>query len=306
MKSLSRLSRRLFCAGFACLAISCSQESNPASGDAKTSAKPKVLRFSAIPDQDKKNLEKFNAIASHLAKELNIGVEYVPSPDYATSVTSFKNGDIHLAWFGGLTGVQARAAVPGATAIAQGDIDPAFIAYLIAHRDAGLQPSAEFPKQIGALKFTFGEPQSTSGRLMPQFFIESAMNQPVDQFFVQGINFSKGHDATCEVVQSGAVQAGFVNSTVYDKRVKEGKTDPALVSVIWKTPPFADYNWTAHPDLEGAFGAGFTAKLQQAIIDITTKAPALLEVFPRKAMIPTTNETYDGIADVAKKLGFLK
>lgn len=281
-----------------------SEPSAPAGGGGSTSAK--TLRFSAIPDQDKKNLEKFSAIAGHLAKELGIPVEYVASPDYASSVSSFRNGDIQLAWFGGLTGVQAREFVPGAKAIAQGDTDPAFIAYVIANKDAGLQPSDQFPKQIGELNFTFGEPQSTSGRLMPQFFFEKEAGMPIDQFFKKGVNFSKGHDATCELVQAGTFQAGVVNYSVYDKRVKDGKTDPAVVQVIWKSPTFADYNWTAHPELEKIYGAGFTDKLQAALIGMTTKAPALLEVFPRKAMISAKNEDYEGIKAVAAQLGFLK
>jgi len=271
-----------------------------------SSSSAKTLKFSAIPDQEKKHLEKFNSIAGHLSKELGVPVEYVASPDYTSSVTSFRNGDIHLAWFGGLTGVQAREFVPGAKAIAQGETDPAFISYVIAHKDTGLEPSAEFPKQISELNFTFGDPQSTSGRLMPQFFFEKESGMPITQFFKKGLNFSKDHDATCQLVQAGTFQAGVVNYSVYDKRVKDGKTDPNLVKVLWKTPPYADYNWTAHPDLEKTYGAGFTAKLQKALIDITTKAPQLLEVFPRKAMIPAKNEDYDGIKAEAQSLGFLK
>lgn len=264
----------------------------------------KTLKFSAIPDQDKKNLEKFNAVAGHLTKELGVPVEYVASANYTASVSAFRNGDIQLAWFGGLTGVQAREFVPGARAIAQGDTDPAFLAYIIAHKDAGLQPSEAFPKQIGDLKFTFGDPQSTSGRLMPQFFIEKETAMTIDEFFKKGTNFSRDHDATCDLVQAGTFQAGVVNYSVYDKRVKEGKTDPNVVHVVWKTPTFADYNWTAHPDLEKTYGAGFTDKLQKALIGMTA-TPALLEVFPRKAMIAAKNEDYEGIKAVAAKLGFL-
>ena len=197
--------------------------------------------------------------------------------------------------------------MPGAKAIAQGDTDPAFIAYIIANKSAGLQPSGQFPRQIGDLKFTFGEPQSTSGRLMPQYFIEKEAGMPIDVFFKKGgLNFSAGHDATCDLVQAGTFDAGVVNYSIYDKRVKDGKTDPNIVQVLWKTPTFADYNWTAHPDLEKTYGAGFTDKLQKAIIDMTVKAPALLEVFPRKAMIAAKNEDYDGIKAVAATLGFLR
>ena len=298
-------------AGFGLLiGQSCEKKTTPASGASSSgtgASTAKLLKFSAIPDQDKKNLEKFNAIATHLSKELGITVEYSASASYAASVSAFRNGDIHLAWFGGLTGVQAREFVPGAKAIAQGDTDPAFIAYIIANKSAGLQPSGQFPRQIGDLKFTFGEPQSTSGRLMPQYFIEKEAGMPIDVFFKKGgLNFSAGHDATCDLVQAGTFDAGVVNYSIYDKRVKDGKTDPNIVQVLWKTPTFADYNWTAHPDLEKTYGAGFTDKLQKAIIDMTVKAPALLEVFPRKAMIAAKNEDYDGIKAVAATLGFLR
>ncbi len=287
------------------LTSGCSKSPEPGSSGAAGVEKP-TLKFSAIPDQNKTNLEKFNVVASYLAKELGIRVEYVPSPDYGTSVTNFKNKDIQLAWFGGLTGVQAREAVPGATAIAQGDTDPKFIAYVIAHKDSGLAMSENFPMALGDMDFTFGAPDSTSGRLMPQYFIEQATGKPVADFFKKGLNYGKDHDGTAESVQSGKFMAGVLNSSVFDKRVKEGKTDPNVVSVVWKTPPFQDYNWTAHPVLEKTYGEGFTLKLQRALIDMTTKAPELLAVFPRKAMIPAKNEDYATIREVAIKSGLLR
>jgi phosphonate transport system substrate-binding protein len=306
------MNNRLFISAFAAglgllFGQGCEKKSEPGKGGTGASSSARTLKFSAIPDQDKKNLEKFNTIATYLSRELGVPVEYMASPNYAASVSSFRNGEIHLAWFGGLTGVQAREFVPGAKAIAQGDIDPAFVAYIIADADAGIEPSAAFPKQIGELNFTFGEPQSTSGRLMPQYFIEKETGMPITQFFRKNPvpSFSTGHDDTCVRV-AGDFQAGVVNSSVYDKRVAEGKTDPNALKVIWKTPPFADYNWTAHPDLEKHYGAGFTDKLQKALIDMTTKSPKLLEVFPRKAMIPAKNEDYEGIKKVAADLGFLK
>ena len=89
-----------------------------------------TLRFSAIPDQDETRLrEKFQPVAEYLSAELGVPVEYVHATEYADSVELFKNGDVQLAWFGGLTGVQARHAVPGARAIVQGEEDPDFYSY---------------------------------------------------------------------------------------------------------------------------------------------------------------------------------
>ena len=76
-----------------------------------------ALRFTAIPDQNTTELErKFAPVADYLTGELGVPVEYVASRDYQASVEMFKNGEIQLAWFGGLTGVQARHAVEGARA----------------------------------------------------------------------------------------------------------------------------------------------------------------------------------------------
>ncbi len=263
-----------------------------------------VLRFSAIPDQNQTELaEKFDRIAARLSKDLEVPVEYVPATDYKASVEMFRNGDIHLAWFGGLTGVQTHHSVPGAKAIAQGEEDPSFYSYFIVHRDAGVTPSDDFPAALGALSFTFGPESSTSGRLMPEFFLRQNTGKSPAEFFSKPPGFSNSHDHTVELVESGQVQAGVVNYTVYRQRVADGKTDPALCQIIWTTPTYADYNFTAHPELETLFGAGFTEKLQSALLALDGD---LLSAFPRTKLIPASNEDYAGIAEVARELGFLQ
>ena len=265
----------------------------------------KILRFSAIPDQNSTELmEKFDALAKHLSNKLAVDVEYAPSTDYKASVEMFKNGDVLLAWFGGLTGVQARRAVPGARAIAQGEEDPKYISYFIAHRDTGLEASEEFPQEIGNFSFTFGSESSTSGRLMPEFFIREFTQQSLTEFFRNRPGFSGNHDKTIELVESGQVQVGAVNYKVYDRRVASGKTDPEVCRIIWKTPPYADYNFTAHPDLDRMFGDGFIAKLQMTLVAI--QEPQLLRAFPRKALIMASNEDFDEILRVAQLLDFVR
>jgi phosphonate transport system substrate-binding protein len=264
-----------------------------------------VLRFTAIPDQNTTELQrKFDPVADYLAEALGVAVQYVPSRDYQASVDMFKNGDIHLAWFGGLTGVQARNAVEGAVAIAQGESDPEFFSYFIAHRDAGLGPSDEFPLGIRDKRFTFGSRSSTSGRLMPEFFLMEAGGLSAMEFFTTLPSFSGSHDKTAELVESGQFQAGVLNYKVYDRRVAEGKTDPEVCRVIYRTPTFADYNLTAHPDIDRLFGEGTIARLADAMISMND--PALLAAFDRKELIPASNEDFEGIRQVALKLEMLR
>ena len=187
--------------------------------------------------------------ARFLSKRLGVPVEYVHATRYADAVDLFKNGDVHLAWFGGLSGVQARDAVKGARAIVQGAEDPNFYSYFIAHADAGLVPGDGFPTAMAGKRFTFGSMGSTSGRLMPEAFIREHTGKESQDFFAS-VSFSGSHDKTVELVGSGQFEVGAVNYKVYDRRVAEGETDPSVVQIIWKTPGYADYNFTAHPELD--------------------------------------------------------
>jgi phosphonate transport system substrate-binding protein len=264
-----------------------------------------VLTFTAIPDQNSTELqEKFQPLADYLSLSLGIQVEYLAVRDYQASVELFRNADVLLAWFGGLTGAQARRAVPGARAIAQGEIDPQYFSYFIAHRDTGLEPSDEFPYELAELSFTFGSESSTSGRLMPEYFIRRNTGLSPAEFFDRTVGFSGSHDKTAELVESGQYHAGVLNYRVYERRVADGKTDPDVARVIWKTPTYADYNWTAHPQLEKTFGEGFIARVQQALISIDD--PTLLSALPRKRLIRATNEDFESIHQVAVELGMLR
>jgi phosphonate transport system substrate-binding protein len=260
-----------------------------------------VLRFSAIPDDNTTELaRKFRPVADYLSERLGVPVEYVPSADYGASVEMFKNGDIHLAWFGGLTGVQARQAVPGAHAIVQGAEDPKYFSYFIANASTGLERADSFPVAIAARTFTFGSTKSTSGRLMPEHFIRQNTGESPREFFEHDFGFSGSHDKTIEQVAAGAYEVGAVSYTTYDSWVEEGKVDPDAVRVIWKTPEYADYNFTAHPELDSMFGAGFTQKVQKALVEM--KDPALLSAFRRSALIPARDEEFSAILEVARAL----
>jgi phosphonate transport system substrate-binding protein len=263
------------------------------------------LRFTAIPDQNTTELqEKFATLAAYLTQQLGVAVEYVPARDYQASIEMFVTGDVGLAWYGGLTGVQARARVPDARAIAQGDVDGKYFSYFVAHGDTGLSESPNFPAQIAQYTFTFGSEQSTSGRLMPEFFIRQNTNKAPQEFFTKPVGYSGSHDKTLELVASGQYQVGVVNYKVYDDRVQQKKVDPNVVRVIWRTPQYADYNWTVRPDLDNTYGDGFTARLGDALISIAD--PSLLSALPRERLVPATNEDYNAIRDVATQLGMLR
>ena len=198
--------------------------------------------FTAIPDQDETRLvERFTRVADYLQGRLGLPVKYLPVKSYPAAVTAFTNGQVQLAWFGGFTGVQARRQVAGSEAIAQGAEDVAFKSFFIANTKTGLAPSKEFPKAIAGKSFTFGSRASTSGRLMPEYFVRSAFGRGPEEVFSR-VGFSGDHSRTIQLVQSGAYEVGALDFSVWELDRKAGKLDPAQVTVIWETPTFPDYN----------------------------------------------------------------
>ncbi|WP_411840327.1 putative selenate ABC transporter substrate-binding protein [Paracoccus sp. ME4] len=269
-----------------------------------SAAAQETLYFSAIPDEDETKLvERFSAVADYLSEELGVPVEFVPVKSYPAAVTAFRNDQVQLAWFGGLSGVQARLLVDGARAIAQGDEDTSFVSYFIAHTDTGLTESEDFPEAARGMSFTFGAKTSTSGRLMPEYAIRENTGEAPEEFFGR-VGFSGDHSQTLRLVASGAWQVGALNYTVYDQAVADGAPEVETAKIIWKTPPYPDYNWTIRGDVDARWGEGFADKVQAALVGMDD--PDLLAAFPRNAFIPAANEDYAPIEQVARDLDLLE
>jgi len=263
----------------------------------------KTFTFTAIPDQDETQLkERFSKFATYLSSELDMDVKFVPVKSYAASIAAFRNNQVQLAWFGGLSGVKARLIVPGSVAIAQGVEDPVFKSYIIANTSTGLKASDSILANVAGTNFTFGSKGSTSGRLMPEYYIRKTFNKSPNDVFNK-VGFSGNHSKTIALVQSGAYQVGAVNFKVWDRELAEGKIDTSKVKIIYTTPSYPDYNFSARGDLDEQFGKGFTVKLTNAILNLKDKK--ILNTFPRSGFIKATNADFQPVLDVAREIGLV-
>jgi phosphonate transport system substrate-binding protein len=261
-----------------------------------------TFTFTAIPDEDESQLRtRFEKVALYLEQQLGVKVEYVPVKSYSAAVTAFRNNQVQLAWFGGLSGVQARRLVPDSQAIAQGYEDQFFKSYLIAHYSTGLERSESFPA-ISQKTFTFGSKGSTSGRLMPQYYIEKHLEKKPQQAFKR-VGFSGDHSRTIAQVQAGAYEIGAVNYKVWETALVSGKIDSNKVSVIWETPAYPDYQWTIRAGVDAKFGKGFKDKVQAALLNMNNLE--LLKSFPRSSFVNATNKDFEPVLTVAKKIGLI-
>lgn len=277
--------------------VACSQETEKSTE--KTEEEPKTeetFKIGMIPDQNAADLARgMDSVAEYLSEETGLNVEYVPTVDYAALVTAFERGDIQLAWFGGLTGVQARNLVPEAEAIAQRPIDEKFKSVFIAQKELNLKSLED----IKGKTFTFGSESSTSGSLMPRYYlIEEGINPEKD---FDGLpNYSGSHDKTYKLVESGTFQTGALNISVWEAAVAAGQVDTSKVDVFYTTPEYYDYNWTINK---------VDKETKEKVKDVLLNMSGDQEIFKllnTDKFIEAKNENYKAIEDVAKELKMIK
>lgn len=259
-----------------------------------------ILRVSAIPDEAPTELQrKFAPLGKYLEAETGMKVVFTPVTDYATVVESLATKKIDLAWLGGFTFVQAKIRTNGtAIPIVQRAEDAVFTSKFIT-ADANIKSLAD----LKGKSFAFGAPSSTSGSLMPRFFLQQAGLNPEKDF--KNVAFSGAHDATVAFVSAGKAEAGVLNASVWDKLVEQKKVDTDKVRVFATTPPYFDYNWTVRGDLDPVI----VKKLTDAFLKLDPANPehkAILDLQRTAKFIPTKKENYDGIEKAAHSAGLLK
>ena len=271
------------------------------------SAGEPILKIGGIPDQDASRLSRrYDGFASYLSNKLGVQVEYVPSVDYTAVVTAFSQDRLQVAFFGGLTGVQARLQNPGAQAIAQRERDAKFHSKFIARADLPVESLEDLKQRASELTITFGSPSSTSGHLMPRHFLAQAGIDP-DGDFREEASFSGSHDTTWRLVQSGAFDIGALNEDVWERAIQNGTVDTTAVKEFYTTPDYFDYNWTVRADLDEMYGEGFSNKFQEALLDLNPQEHAeILELFNTDKFIITNNENYQSIEDVGRQLEIIR
>jgi phosphonate transport system substrate-binding protein len=263
-----------------------------------------VLRVAAVTTRPGNPHEQFHALVTYLNERLGVRVEIVPVKKNDTAVELFVRGYVTLAWLDGLGGVRARHEVRGATAIAQGDSDRDHFSFIVAHRRTGLERSIRFPPGLARARFTFGPERSIAEHLMPEYFIWQATGLWPEQFFVRPVGFADSSEQTLARIQSDEYDAGAIDEDVYVRWVETGKVSADVVRVVWRTPAYAMHHWTAHPLLEEQFGAGFTSRVQDALLAIDD--PTVLAGLGREHLVPASDGMYDGIRLVAHEHGLLR
>jgi phosphonate transport system substrate-binding protein len=264
------------------------------------SAKPTTLRVSAIPDEAPTELQrKFAPLGTYLEKQVGMPVQFVPVSDYAGTVEALAGGKLDLVWYGGFTFVQARRRTGTAVPLVQREEDAQFHSKFITRTGSGIRTLEDLKGKTLA----FGSESSTSGHLMPRYFLLQAGIDPARD--LSRIAFTGAHDATAKWVEQGKVDAGALNESVWKKLVDEKKVDTSKVEVFYTTPAYYDYNWTVRGDLDPALAR----KLKEAFLALDYSNPehkVVLDLQRTKKFVDTRPENYKTIEEAAKSAGLIR
>lgn len=257
-----------------------------------------TLRVGVLPDESGKALlERYTPLLEFITQETGYNFEVVIPDSYEGLLKEFGEGQIDLAYFGGVTFVKANIEY-GAVPLVMRDVDTRFTSDLVVTGE-----NFKTLEELQDKRFSFGARLSTSGHLMPRHFLQVAHGITPEKYF-RSIQYSGKHDRTAFLVRDGEVDAGVVNSEIIQKMFADGRLRPGDIRIIWTTPPYADYVWAVHPQIHPVD----REKMQQAFLQLSVENPqheAILSNLGTAGFYPAGNEDSSLLKEVMDSLGML-
>jgi len=265
----------------------------PAAGAAPSSPPP-ALRVTAIPEA-RESFQKSEAVfTAWLARQTGVPVVLRLADTYDEAVALLASREADLGWLGGVTTVQIMSKSGGRILpIVIREKDREFKSYVIARTSLG----ATSLEGLRGKRFTFGSPSSTSGHVMPRFFMQERGLMPEKLF--GSVAYSGDHKKTVLAVASGQQDCGAVNYKVFDQMVADKAVDPAKVRVVWTSPPFMDQSWVAARDIDERLGAGVLQKITKAFLTLDSSRAEdrrVLDILKTDRYVAAKAEWWRGVA----------
>ncbi|MDN3428367.1 phosphate/phosphite/phosphonate ABC transporter substrate-binding protein [Microbacterium sp. APC 3898] len=256
-----------------------------------------------IPAQTEGEMQTaMDKLQTILAEELDREVEIEVYPDYNGVVESMNYDQIDMAYLGPLTYVIAEANSNAKAIITQlVDGEPFYNAYIITHTDNPVASLDELLENPGEVQFAFGDPNSTSGSLIPSIELQDrGVYESEQENEFETVRFTGSHDATALAVQNKQVDAGAIDSAIYNQLLESGKIDEDQLKIIWESEPLFQYPWAVLESTDDET----VAKLREAFLAI--EDPEILDAFGATGFTEADNADYESIKQAAIKQGIIE
>jgi phosphonate transport system substrate-binding protein len=277
--------------------MGCGGGGSAGGGGGEESADPEVLRVGLIPNQNPESVEaNYEPFGEYLSEQLGREVELTVPVSYGAVVEAMVNDELDLAYYGGLTYVQARNrgdVVPLVTEINPETGDTTYRSVIIVPAESEIEEVSE----LEGRDFAFGSVSSTSGSLYPAIMLRNAgIDYRTD---LGNFNYTNGHDATAQAVANGQVDAGGVEDRILYRLQDEGTIDRDSVRVIDESEPIQGYPWV----VRNALTDDLKMDIAQAFLDIDD--PAILDLLRAEGYERIEAGDYDYVEDQATELDLL-
>jgi phosphonate transport system substrate-binding protein len=257
-----------------------------------------LLRLGMIPSTDPgKIVRNSQPLVKYLEKETGARVELVVPTNYAAVVEAIANDRVDIAYLGGFTFVQASRRA-GVQPLVQRERDQNFHSVFITQPGSGINSLAD----LKGHSFAFGDVNSTSGHLMPAYYMRVAR---VDPNLIVRALYTGGHDATALAVANRKVDAGAMDELVLGNMLKTDKIKPDQVKVFYTTPAFFDYVWAARKGLDPKLSDSFAS----ALLKLDASNPdnkVLLDLLNATKYVRAEDSSYEKLRQAASEEGLLK
>jgi phosphonate transport system substrate-binding protein len=259
-------------------------------------AQEKNVNVGMVPDAGATQamLEEKAPLKAYLATEIGREVNLVIPPNYNATIEGLGNGSLDFAYLGGLSYLKAHKQYDVVPLVQRTD-DLNFHTLFICKANSSIHSL----KDLVGKKFSYGDVNSTAGHLMPYMEMRQAGLEPDTQLHTQ---YSGSHAATAKLVESGAVDAGALDETIFNAMIADGKLDAGKVRVFYTSKPFVDYVWVARKGVS----ADLQEKFIRAFLNLREgRNDDVLRLLRGKAYARARNEEYSILRAIAQELKML-
>lgn len=197
----------------------------------------KELNFGIISTESSQNLRSdWQPILDDMAKKTGIKVNAFFASDYAGIIEAMRFNKVHVAWHGNKSAMEAvdRANGEVFAQMANADGSKGYYSHLIVHKDSKLHSLEDVLKHGKDLAFGNGDPNSTSGFLVPSYYV-FAVNK-VEPKNVFKIVRSANHETNALAVANKQVDVATNNSENLDKFQQRQPEKFNQLRVVWTSP----------------------------------------------------------------------
>jgi phosphonate transport system substrate-binding protein len=236
-----------------------------------TGARFDVLRIGVLPGENRATQERnFSPLVEYLEQELGIPCQLLLHDSYEELQLAFEDERLDLAWLGGFTFVNVNRS-RGAVALVSRDRDFRFTSYFLVRSDETATDLNDFRGK----RFAFGSRLSTSGHLMPRYFLARWGIDP-ETFFGE-VLYTDAHDRTVNAVRDGVVDVGVASGVAVDAMLASGEMSDEQLHVLIESPPYLDYVWACQTKMPPAL----RTEVRDAFLNLTTENPEHAEILNR-------------------------